>query len=154
MELEDHEEQMDSFEVSFKQQRNVFLIVLCCLTLFMCAIELFLAVASMFSTTNYFGVLAKSNGSSIYLLTSFVAPLFCATGAVLMLFKQKMGFWIYAITQGTLVVYSIYNMLSLTNNLSSGLFFGLLVNSIQIAFIVGYAMQFRNKKNKRVDLNF
>lgn len=87
-------------------------------------------------------------------INGLIIPLLCAFGAVLMFLRKKMGFWIYTVAQLVSVGFSAYTVLGVTRTLGPGLFFGIFLNLIPLAFIVAYATQVFARKQQNVDLNF
>lgn len=156
MDLKDHEEQMDSFEVKFTPKRNVLLLVLCILTWVYCLFLLvfFFGAMAFGSNKYFFQEVTKFGFSYKFYLEYLVVPILCIIGAVLMLLQHKIGFWIYLVGQLITVGFSVYSILGNMNQLSSGLFFSLLANLIPIAFTIVYATQVFKRKQKEIDMNF
>ena len=152
MELEDHENQMDAFEVAFKPKRSVLLIVLCSLTWFYSALVLGRVVLAIFQNgSNAF----QFWGTGIeFWLIYILNPILCSVGAIFMLNQKKIGFWIYLSGQIPAIAYKMYMIVVATATLGPGMFFGFLVNLIPIAFIILYATQLFKRQQQKIDLNF
>lgn len=159
MNLNDHEEQIDSLEVKFAPKRSVLLLVLCILTWLYCLYLLFIFVLSFFWGGGFRTQLLLKNSISNYFwvwhfINGLIVPLFCAFGALLMFLRKKIGFWIYTVAQLVSVSFSVYTVLGVTRTLGPGLFFGIFLNLIPLAFIVAYATQVFARKQQNIDLNF
>lgn len=156
MELSDHEEQMDSFEVKFTPRRNVLLLVLCILTWVFCTYLLVFFFGSLiYQSKNTVWTMAMGRGNNLrFYLEYLVVPILCSAGALFMLLGKKIGFWIYTIGQLITIGFSVYSIIGVMDRLGPTLFWVVLANLVPIAFIVVYATQVFKRKTKQIDVNF
>ena len=149
------EEAVDSLEVRLENRRTVLLTVVCILTWVSCGISF---------TVSTYGLVIQSvknaiTGSNEYtgiwfFLNWLIFPVLCTVGAIFMFRLKRWGFWIYCLGKIPSILLSIYTVLGLTGDLSSGLFWGFLWNGISIAFIVVYASEMNKLSRKPISTDF
>lgn len=149
------EEAVDSLEISLKNRRSIALTVVCILTWVGCGIRFTLDLIAFNNVclTKTFVDTDKYNGIW-FLLNWFIFPVLCTVGAIFMFRLKRWGFWIYCLGQIPPVVFSVYTVVTITKNLGSGMFFGLLWNCLSIAFVVVYAVEMNKLSRKPVSTDF
>lgn len=149
------EESVDSLSVQLENKRSTLLLVACILTWVGCILPLlFLGMSFLVSafakafagTGGFFGIW--------FFFRWLIFPILCAVGALFMFLLKRWGFWIYCLGQIPPVLYSVYQMIVLTKNPGSGVFFGLLLNCFSIAFVIIYALEMNKLAKKRVSTDF
>lgn len=149
------EEAVDSLGVQLQNKRSIILTVVCVLTWVGSGFPLILAGLSVFKTdlTKAFEGTDSYSGAW-YFLNWFVFPVLCVLGAICMFRLKRWGFWIYCLGQIPPIIYSIYMTITVTRSLGPGMFFGLLLNCLSIAFVIVYAVEMNKLSRKPVSTDF
>lgn len=150
------EEAVDSLEVTLKNRRTILLTVICILTWVSCGFSFIFAALGFISRKAAIKNLVDfSEYTGVWFFMNwFILPALCLVGAILMFRLRRWGFWIYCLGKAPSILFSIYTMLAITKSLGPGLFWGLLWNSISIAFIVIYAVEMNKLSRKPISTDF
>lgn len=149
------EDSVDSLGVQLKNKRTILLTVVCILTWVGCGFPLVNTALSFLKTDLSKAFVNTNNyGETWFFLEWLVFPILCALGAIFMFQLKRWGFWIYCLGQIPPVVFSVYSIIGLTDNLGSGVFFGLLWNCLSIAFVIVYATEMNKLTRKPVSTDF
>lgn len=150
--MESEYETTDELEVRApKFKLKTELIVICILTLVFSGIFLLVNLWVIgFGKINNYG----SFGPFIYYFEKIFAHLLCIAGAILLLLKNKVGYWIYCLGQIPPILFAFYFMVFLTKSPLGGMLAGFIWQFIPIGFWIMMTIGRNNTFRKVISTNF